>query len=235
MFVRALGERWDVAINWLEYRFDPDAKPKHHHVVVDFNTASRNGEPFDQLILGAAILPNPVMRKCTAELKVRTTERWARRDLGLKKQSVRNVIGFRYDEQRRWKKLMREGCDSYFPMVLAKVTKADVNAFWSRQNFDLGIDSALGNCNYCYLKGKQNIIQQMRYDAVRGGVDGWWDTKEQQVEKSQDHRLKYMDKPEMGHFLKHVSYAQMEMIATSNEQFDFGNGDDEVMDCFCSD
>lgn len=45
---------WDVPIVWLEYRRDA----KHKFVEVNYATASRNGEPFLELICAKATLPN---------------------------------------------------------------------------------------------------------------------------------------------------------------------------------
>ena len=69
-FVRDCAVNWQVPITWLEFR-DNDAKFE----VVDFESASRNGEPFMALIRKRNYLPNPVTRFCTVELKVRTIHR----------------------------------------------------------------------------------------------------------------------------------------------------------------
>jgi 3'-phosphoadenosine 5'-phosphosulfate sulfotransferase (PAPS reductase)/FAD synthetase len=70
-FVKDCQDNWGVPITWLEYR-----KDKPLFVEVTFETASRNGEPFEQLIQKRKYLPNPVSRFCTVELKVRTMHRY---------------------------------------------------------------------------------------------------------------------------------------------------------------
>jgi hypothetical protein len=65
-FVQECGERWGVRITWLEWR-DNEAG----YDTVSHNSASRNGEPFKALIDKRGFLPNPVMRFCTQEMKVR--------------------------------------------------------------------------------------------------------------------------------------------------------------------
>ena len=65
-FVKECGERWNVPITWLEYI--PDAPG---FKVVDFETAARNGEPFEAIIHKRQYLPNPVTRFCTIDLKIR--------------------------------------------------------------------------------------------------------------------------------------------------------------------
>lgn len=63
-FVRDCEKNWGVEIHWLEYR---NSEQKFERV--SFETASRNGEPFEALITKKNYLPNMVARFCTQELK----------------------------------------------------------------------------------------------------------------------------------------------------------------------
>jgi 3'-phosphoadenosine 5'-phosphosulfate sulfotransferase (PAPS reductase)/FAD synthetase len=65
-FVRECGRQWHVPITWVEYRNDDK-----DYEIVDYETASRNGEPFEAIIRKRQYLPNPVTRFCTVELKIR--------------------------------------------------------------------------------------------------------------------------------------------------------------------
>ena len=55
-FVNECAIRWNVNITWLEYN------GKKSYKIVDYQTASRNGEPFAQLIQDKNYLPNMVAR-----------------------------------------------------------------------------------------------------------------------------------------------------------------------------
>ena len=70
-FVRDCETNWGVEIHWLEYR---NSEKKFERVT--FETASRNGEPFEALIRKKKYLPNVVARFCTQELKVLTIDRY---------------------------------------------------------------------------------------------------------------------------------------------------------------
>jgi 3'-phosphoadenosine 5'-phosphosulfate sulfotransferase (PAPS reductase)/FAD synthetase len=59
-FVNECSKRWGVEIDWLEYR-DTDIKFEK----VAFETASRNGEPFEAIVKSRGYLPNPIARFCT--------------------------------------------------------------------------------------------------------------------------------------------------------------------------
>ena len=73
-FVKDCSDRWNVPITWLEYRFNGD---KPDFAVVSYETASRNGEPFEQIIRHFNnALPNGRARYCSSNLKTRTFYRY---------------------------------------------------------------------------------------------------------------------------------------------------------------
>lgn len=184
-FVERCSVVWDVPVTWLEYRFTPgerepgksrNGKPKpkgrHGFAVVDYATASRNGEPLEAVITARNMLPNPVARFCTVECKIRTTDRYLR-SLGWRQWS--NCIGFRADEPHRVAKLngtnwhSRE--DPVCPLFKAGVTQADIMAFWASHPFDLALRSHEGNCDLCFLKGAGKIQTVLR---SRPDLADWW-------------------------------------------------------------
>ena len=70
-FVQDCSDRWNVEIHWVEFQ---DADPAFKRVT--FETASRDGEPFEALIRKRNYLPNPVTRFCTVELKIRSIHKY---------------------------------------------------------------------------------------------------------------------------------------------------------------
>ena len=87
-----------------------------------------------------------------------------------------------------------EGEHVYVPMAKMHISKADVNAFWEQQNWDLKLpqNGILSNCVYCFLKGPNNLIrihetmeeQKKEYIQHFGSIVGtpcdidWWVEKE---------------------------------------------------------
>lgn len=94
-FVQECADRWNVQIIWLEY--DPAAE--HQTRIVNHNSAARDGEPFEALIGKRKFLPNPVMRFCTTELKIRRMSMYASRWMSWT--SWNSVVGLRADEMSR--------------------------------------------------------------------------------------------------------------------------------------
>ena len=215
-FVAFVGGRWNVHIVWLEYRWQPG---RNFFALVNPETASRNGEPFDLLIKAKQMLPNVVMRFCTQELKIKTMKRYAS-FIGW--DDYTNVVGLRADEPSRVAKM--RGNHS-LPLAVAGVTKADVMAFWRRQDFDLRIAPGQGNCDLCFLKGAATTQAIMR-DVP--GVADWWIDKER-------HGSAVAINPKIALFRSdRPSYAEMAKAVREQRTFDFGTRD-EIIDCFCGD
>jgi 3'-phosphoadenosine 5'-phosphosulfate sulfotransferase (PAPS reductase)/FAD synthetase len=227
-FVERCSQRWDVPVVWLEFR---RAAP-HKFVVVDYATASRNGEPFDDIVSAKPVLPNVMMRYCTEWLKVKVSNHYARHVLGWgpKSGGYANAIGLRADEPHRVARLRASssptpGEDPIAPLARAGVTLADVRAFWAQSPFDLALAPHEGNCDLCFLKGQGKLRRIMR---ERPELAGWWIEKERRfVGKT---RLE-----EAGRFRKAApSYEETLRQALEATLFDDQEGED-FPDCRCTD
>ncbi len=176
-FVKECGERWDVTIRWIEYRDAEESKDRW--IEVTYDTASREGEPFEALIRYKNFLPNPVTRFCTTEMKIRATHRliksWGWGDWT-------KVVGLRFDEPGRVAKGRARADDRpdegilAFPLYDARLTVHDVTAFWGAQPFDLGLPNhngttPMGNCDLCFLKGAGKIKSIIAMEPKRAE---WW-------------------------------------------------------------
>ena len=186
-FVRDMEAHWRVRITWLEYRRTPrlDKRAVITAEVVNHNSASRNGEPFDALLVGKKIVPDPTRRFCTEELKVSTIKRWVRAELGWS--SWVNVVGLRADETARLEDRRAKESDpawgypwkSVFPLAEAGVSSLDVMRFWRAQPFDLRLrDRAEGNCDGCFMKSSDALGEMWRRHPERME---WWAAKEKQL------------------------------------------------------
>lgn len=178
-FLRDMAERWACPMYWLEYRWAdrPDGGKFHTFEVVDYCSASRNGEPFAQLIAARSYLPNPVTRFCTVELKIRTAERFMR-SIGFEEYT--NCVGLRADEPRRVARMKGDTKSENvaMPMAAAGHTLEDVLNFWKTQPFDLmlpGGDNTFGNCDLCFLKGRAKLDKIMR---TMPKASEWWASQE---------------------------------------------------------
>jgi 3'-phosphoadenosine 5'-phosphosulfate sulfotransferase (PAPS reductase)/FAD synthetase len=208
-FVHDCETHWGVDIHWLEYQ---SADPKFKRV--NFVTAARNGEPFDELTTKRSYLPNPVARFCTSELKVLTIERYMK-SMGMV--DFETMVGIRADEPRRAAKMR---ADKLTPLVAGQVFQADVQAFWKSQSFDLGLKfsdgvTALGNCDLCFLKGPKQIMSLIATKPERAV---WWAQQEEKI----------------GGTFRSDRPRYSEMMKYAHEQTSLF-GDEETIACFCGD
>jgi 3'-phosphoadenosine 5'-phosphosulfate sulfotransferase (PAPS reductase)/FAD synthetase len=219
-FVQEVADRWGVPVVWLEYVATPSGKFRkkdgkelwrHTFKVADHATASRKGEPFENVILTRTFLPNSQMRFCTGELKIKTTNRYVRQFLGWN--DYTNAIGFRSDEPTRVAKLVHhhrnapvdvqlllhddwydgeeEGADDWrrkvpgetpvCPLFDAGIDLAAVKAFWAAQPFDLRLLPHEGNCDLCFLKGANKILRLIN---DRPESADWWAEQETKIARA---------------------------------------------------
>lgn len=172
-FVRKCGEYFDKKIIWLEYT----SENKEKHKIINFHTASRNGEPFEQLIKKKNYIPNQVTRFCSMELKALTIKRYLK-GIGAKINDIDMLLGIRADEPNRYFKLKdnnRNGWENKMPLYKDGITKNEIFKYWKSQPFDLKINSHEGNCDLCFLKGMTKKIELLRQKPE---IAEWWQDME---------------------------------------------------------
>lgn len=241
VFVRECAARWEVPIVWVEYRDDEAG-----FAVVDFDSASRAGEPFEAIIRKRRYLPNPVTRFCTSELKIRVMHKhlatlgWKQGDDGWDQ-----MIGIRADEQRRVAKIRTRGHSSEsaketmrMPLADAGVRVGDVRDFWLAQPFalDLATDArgrtTGGNCDLCFLKPPAAVLSLIREKPERAT---WWARMESQVPVLTAGDRGPGPTGDGWRFRKDwPGYAAMaRFVAEQRELFSDGHADDEAIECYC--
>ena len=236
-FVDVCGREWRVDVIWVEYLWDAP----HRTRVVDFATASRNGEPYAALIDRKGFVPSQQLRYCTGFLKRDWIEAFARHRLGLKR--WHSVIGLRADEQRRVLRMRamncgsRTGAHAVLPLADAGVREVDVLDWWKRRPFDLGIPSYAGNCACCFLKGRAKLIRIIREEPT---LADWWIEQEAKVANRTGPDGRACES--MKRFRLGETYAELKAAAMAHRDlFDEaepdadGNAASDSFDCHCTD
>jgi len=217
-FVRDCGERWNVDITWVELEI---IEKKYTTKVVDYETASRTGKPFEELITARKFLPNMIMRFCTSEMKVLRIHEYIR-SLGW--DDWTEYLGIRADEPRRASKILSKDkeLDIFLPLVTDGVTKEIVGKFWEENSFDLQLPNIkgtnpYGNCNLCFLKGGK--LKQSLVNAHPDMAD-WWIEQERRIGN-----VFRADQP---------SYETMKAKAENQGQMFVFDADNSIS-CYCGD
>jgi len=227
-FVNDCSVNWNVSIHWLEYQ-DHD-EPALRYKEVTYETAARNGEPFEALIRKRQYLPNPVTRYCTAELKIRTMAcflvqtglfaNWTKSDV----ENLSGWMGLRYDEARRAAKISDK---RRIPLFTAGVTIKDISEFWDKQSFNLELPTyngrtLAGNCDLCFLKPANQVATLIAEKPERAT---WWANMEGLALATRaSGNVFRQDRP---------GYASMVKFAA--DQKTIFDPDEEGIACFCGD
>ncbi len=165
---------------------------------------------------GYRTVPNRVMRYCTRHLKIITARKYL---LSMGVIECENFIGFRFDEAKRvfnyksrWVKFHAK-----FPLYDQGVTKGIVNSFWDHKPYNLEIPRILGNCDLCFMKGKNAIISILKsYPEL---ADKWIADEEKTG----------------GTFFQNISYSALRDIAKNNLFKDYDlNEIKPAFDCSCT-
>ena len=167
-FIDICARAWSIDIVWAEL----DWAAPHRTRIVDYTTASRNGEPYAARIERKGFLPNQKMRFCSSFMKRDRIDTIARYWLGLKR--WHSGIGLRADERRRviWMRTLncgsRTGAHASLPLADAGVREADVMAWWKEQPFDLGIPRLRRKlfALHVLLKSRGKLLRLIREDPA---------------------------------------------------------------------
>lgn len=173
-FVKQCGEKWDIPVVWVEAKHRKDNGEKYskkgwgvRHKIVDFETASRNGEPFEEMISNLGI-PTTNAPFCSDQLKRKVIESYLK-SIGWK--GYWKAIGIRTDEIDRMNEKWRENKILYPLIQMKPTTKKQVIGWFKFQDFDLDIHPDDGNCNNCWKKDLLRLCRNARRDPK--GYD-WW-------------------------------------------------------------
>lgn len=228
-FVNDCSNHWDVKIYWMELfniiedgkgPTENDRKWMFKYKETDYKNCSRNGEPFELVINHYNKLPNATNRFCTYLLKQRAIT-WFERTKGLKNPD--QLLGLRYDEPHRVHRIKsrNDKQDKFCPLYDEKITKETIKNFWDNSNFDLKLKvvnghAVLGNCDMCFLKGKQQTISIMK---SRPELSDWWIEQEKKTGKTFRFDIPVID--------------LLDKSKTKQPKTLFEH--DESLDCFCTD
>jgi hypothetical protein len=183
-FIESCSSYWGINIVWVEAKHRdergiPFSKKgwKVSHKIVNYLTASRNGEPFEEMISVLGI-PNQEAPFCSDQLKKAAIESYLR-SIGWGNDYYK-AIGIRYDELQRINLSRAKKRKIIYPFAtINKKDQSDVNLFWSKQDFDLGLKSYEGNCDFCW---KKSIRKLMTLAKENQHLTGWWGSMEHKYE-----------------------------------------------------
>lgn len=174
-FVRDCEVNFNIDIVWIEAKhLNKQGKPftkKGWGVdfkIVDFYTASRNGEPFEEM-LSVIGIPCSSAPFCSDQLKRKPIEKYLK-SIGWK--GYYKAIGIRCDEIDRMNPKFKQKKIVYPLIKEHPITKKQILNWWKNNFFDLDIPLSLGNCDICWKKSFKVLIKNTKDFPERFK---WWE------------------------------------------------------------
>lgn len=152
-FVQACNDAWNLDIHWVEAVVHHGERKGCTHNTVTFETAARNGEPFEAVIEKYGI-PNKAYPHCTRELKLGPITSLME-SKGFK--DAVTAVGIRADEVDRISPTHKEKKIIYPLISMIPTRLGDIRAWWNKQPFDLDLPEHLGNCVACHKKSFRKL------------------------------------------------------------------------------
>lgn len=155
IFVERCAKDWDINIVWVEAVVNPEYRKVTTHKIVDFKTASRNREPFIDVIKKYGI-PNQNFIHCNREMKLRPIHSYMK-SIGL--DDYETAIGVRVDEFDRVSKDRIKNKLIYPLVTMRPTTKQEISNWWNNQSFRVNLKSYQTNCRTCWKKSDVVLAQ----------------------------------------------------------------------------
>jgi hypothetical protein len=172
IFADKCDKEFNLKLIWLEANIQKDKGIGTTYKIVDFKTASRNGEPFEQMLTKYP-MPNNMASNCTRELKQRPIDAYLRENY--KGFEIVRVIGIRADEAHR-KSNNADKENLIYPLCdELKVNSKFIRNWWENQSFDLQLKDYEGNCDLCF---KKSLKKRLTIIKENPNVANWWEEME---------------------------------------------------------
>lgn len=157
-FVERCDKHFQLNVQWIEADVIHEYRKGTRYQRTNFDEASRNGEPFEQMIKKYGI-PNQANPQCTRELKAAPISAFGKDWFNGEK--YHTAIGIRQDEADRINPKFKE-MGFIYPLINSKMmpaTKPMVNFYWRNMPFRLELKGYQGNCTTCWKKSDKKLYQ----------------------------------------------------------------------------
>jgi len=155
-FINNCSRHFGFKVHWIETRVFHGERKGSDYYELDFGSASRDGEPFEEIIKKYGI-PNQSAPHCTRELKERPIRKFGNKYFD--DEPYLTAIGIRNDEMDRMN-AKKDSLGLIYPLVYQKpMNKKQINFYWDGMPFRLELKGYEGNCKTCWKKSDNKLFQ----------------------------------------------------------------------------
>ena len=184
-FLKNIVKHWEIPLHLIEGVYSNEMGIGISYKLVDFDNLSMNSEPFEGAIMHKNKgvfegLPNQEAPYCSEAMKTLPCKKFCDEIFGVN--NYQKIIGFRKEDMPKrisWPEI-KEDKTRLFPLLTdfeQPISQSDLNKWWAKQPFKLEIHGKFGNCELCWKKSDNNLIDSIRYGA--SSIE-WWQKMEKQ-------------------------------------------------------
>ena len=225
-FIDRCDKEWNLNIVWLEADVQKEKGVGTTYKIVDYNTASRLGQPFEDM-LNKYPLPNNMASNCTRELKKRPIDKYVKQ---LEYKEVYTAMGIRFNERHRESNTAKQQ-NIIYPLIYdMQVDSNFIRKWWDRQPFDLKLKDYEGNCDLCF---KKSLKKRLTIIKENPNLAEWWNNMEQNYNSEAIPRFDLRTNKsieELVEMAKHPFTKAEDLHELNKNQIDLF---DFETDCFC--
>ena len=224
-FVNESDKAFILDVVWIEADVNHKKGKGTDYKVVSFETAKRNGEPFEEVIQKFG-LPSKYYRHCTRELKEVPIHKFAK---SIFEGEYLTAIGIRADEKHR----LGSDPKKVYPLAEMGIDELIVRNFWDRQSFDLELKDYEGNCDLCFLKSKRKRLTLI---DEQPHIVEWWNIMEHKYSNEKQSKFDAMRSltiVDLVELAKHPFTKAIDKHELRKQQNSFDFDMDIEHDCFC--
>lgn len=184
-FLRNIQDVWGIPLTLIEGTYSNVMGVAIGYKIVDWNSLDMNAKPFEGAVLHKTKgdfkgLPNQDAPYCSEVMKTIPCNKFAKAIFD--NQKFIKAVGFRREDMPKrisWPEI-KEDKARIFPLLTdfqEPIGIQELNSWWNKQPFQLGINSKFGNCELCWKKSDKNLV-----DTIKRGskfID-WWTKMEKQ-------------------------------------------------------
>lgn len=170
-FLKNIVKYWKIDLNIIEGVYSNELNIGISYKLVDFETINMSAIPFSQMIEHKTKgifkgLPNTNAPYCSENLKTIPAKKFCDEIFGVN--NYKKAIGFRKEDMPKrisWSEIKEES-QRIFPLLTdfyTPISQRELNDFWDKQPFKLSIHGKYGNCELCWKKSENNLIENIIY------------------------------------------------------------------------
>lgn len=168
-FLKNIEKYWQIPLIKIEGVYSNKLGTGVKYKIVDWDNLNMNAKPFSEMIEHKnkgvfSGLPNQDAPYCSENLKTTPAKKLCDDIFGINKYKI--AIGFRKEDMPKrisWAEIKEEK-RKIFPLLTdfeSPISQLDLNKLWKKEKFKLEIHGKYGNCELCWKKSDNNLIENI--------------------------------------------------------------------------